>query len=516
MSKKSTLKNSIVYLSLEKGINGTITIILIPVMIHFIGVENYGFWGLLIGLIGYIQCLDLGISLSVERYVAYFTAKKDYESLERLLSSALTMMILIICTLTFPIIYGGEFVVRYLTKNSLNIPLLAVIFSIFPAIIISWVSIIFMGIPRGLQRFDITSKIQICGKCLFAFSLLVLLIFYRSLFSVIIAFNIQCLTVFILYIIKTRTLLPDIKFIKFSISLPILKQMITYGFKIQVSAFSFLINQQFDKFLLASFCNLTYVGYYDAASRIVFAVKDIPHFFVSVLTPRVSSLFAVNNKNEILSLFFRVTATLAIVGFVLSGLMFINSRHIIFLILKTNSNRFSVIVFGTLSIAAVWQSMAAGAVYVARGLGKTQIEMNTTILVLIINVISSIALFSIFSYQGVVFGTAIAMIFAPVICYIMMCRNFGTSFVKFMHHSFSIPFFTFCIAVFSSLFITEILNVDTFLWIAVILKSILFIAVTHLIYSLSRYEPYHQLCLFGVAIFKNRSLGKAMTSKKNK
>ena len=106
MSEKPTLKKGILFLTLEKGLNGTVTILLIPIMIQTMGVESFGFWGILLGLMAYIHCMDCGVSLSIERYVAYYSTNNDYRSLEELLSTAFTMLLLLSFLLLFPCTRG--------------------------------------------------------------------------------------------------------------------------------------------------------------------------------------------------------------------------------------------------------------------------------------------------------------------------------------------------------------------------------------------------------------------------
>ena len=272
MNGGTGIKKGVFFLAAEKGINGTLAIVLIPAMIQRIGVENYGLWGILLGLAAYIQCFDFGIAYSIERFVAHYCANDDKQTLSRFLSTALTMLLLLSLAIAVPMALWGGPVIGYLTKGSVAVDGRAVLLAMYPVIVMTWVTFVFAGVTRGLQRFDISSKIQVAGKLLFAGTLIALLLRMQTVYAAIIAFNLQCLLLLIGYLYFARRLLPDVSFLRLSLSRPMLRQMIGFGFKVQISAFSSQINQQFDKFLLASFSNLTVVGYYDAASRIVYAV----------------------------------------------------------------------------------------------------------------------------------------------------------------------------------------------------------------------------------------------------
>ena len=495
MSGATGMKRGVLFLVAEKGINGTVSILLIPVMIQSIGVENYGFWGILLGLVAYIQCLDFGIMYSIERFVAYYSANNDKKSLAEFLSTTLTMLLLISLIILVPLFLWGNAAITYLTKGSIPVNGRTTIFALYPAIMISWLSAVFSGITRGLQRFDISSKIQIVGKLFFAVILIGLLSRERSVYAAIFAFDAQWLLLFCCHFIFSRKLLPGVAFPRIGLSWTMVKRIVNFGFKIQVSAFSSQINLQFDKFLLASFSNLAVVGYYDAASRIVYAIKDIPLFLFSVLIPQVSTLSADGNRKEIHALFQKVTSLLAITGFLIIGLFVLNTEHIIGFVLKKEANDFSVLVFNVLCITMVWQSMAAGAAYVARGMGKTSIEMINGIVVLVVNIVASYSFIRFFDIKGVVFGTALSSVISPTVCYLMVCREFSCGFIPFMFRIFSIPLSGFFIAG-GVCWLMKIYLLSTLpRWLNIPITGVVFLGLTHLIYLSCNYQPYKDLLL---------------------
>ncbi len=490
MSVSRSLKSGMFFLSLEKGINGSITIALIPVMIQTIGVDNFGLWGVLLGIIGYIQCLDLGISLSIERFVAFFAANNDRNSLEKLLSTSFTALILITTALAIPVILGGEHLLKRVVNDSSEIPLQKIIVSVYPGIVMSWITFVFTGVPRGLQRFDISSKIQIAGKIMFAITLLALFKRTRTIFAVIFAFDVQCFLLLVTYIHYARRLLPGIAMMKPSISIKMLKDIINFGYKIQISSFYTQINQQFDKLLLSYFYDLALVGYYDAASRIVFAARDIPHFLVAVITPRISFLSAKGDDEEIQNLFEKVTGSLVVIGFMIGGCMLINGSLIMEFLLKDKSNPFALLVFNTLCISALWQAMAAGSANVARGLGKTNIEMKTTIFLLVINIAASFALMRLVGYRGVVFGTAITMIISPLISYYLVSKELRSPFKVFLVRTFTLPCLVFFAA---SSIVLAAKGLSTFTvnrWLEAGVLTSFFLLITCSSYLLARYRPF--------------------------
>ncbi len=502
MNRGTGIKRGVVFLAVEKGVNGIVSILLIPVLIQRIGVENYGFWGILLGLAAYIQCLDFGIVYSIERFVAHYLANNDKKSLSDFLSTALTILLLISIAILLPMVLWGDQIIGFLTKGSLEIDGRAVILSMYPVIVMTWITFVFAGVIRGQQRFDISSKIQIAGKLLFAGVLIALLYRNQTVFAAIYAYNAQFFFLLVCYFCFARKLLPDVHFLRLSLSPPMLRNMVGFSYKLQISALSSQVNQQFDKFLLASFSNLAVVGYYDAAARIVYAIKDIPLFLFSVLIPQVSVLAAGGNREEIRDLFFKVTALLAIAGFAITGLLVLNSEYIIGFVLKKEANPFSIMVFNVLCITMVWQSMAAGAAYVARGMGMTYIEMRTAIIVLVVNVAASYTFIRFFNIKGVVFGTALSSIIAPAVCYLMVCKEFSCGFVSFMRQLFAVPLSGFLLVGAVCWVLKLYLSATFAWWLSVLVLGTVFIGLTHLFYLVLHYQPYHELVASLMAMMK--------------
>jgi O-antigen/teichoic acid export membrane protein len=73
--------------------NVVVNLVMVPLLIHFLGVEGYGIFALLTGLFGYFSLLDFGMAQGVVRYVAHYTGLKDSRSIVLAINSALAMQI---------------------------------------------------------------------------------------------------------------------------------------------------------------------------------------------------------------------------------------------------------------------------------------------------------------------------------------------------------------------------------------------------------------------------------------
>jgi O-antigen/teichoic acid export membrane protein len=71
------------------GLNILVGIFISPYIIHHLGDDAYGLWVLIFSITGYYGLFDLGIRSSIVRYVATYSATRNQEELNRLISTAL-------------------------------------------------------------------------------------------------------------------------------------------------------------------------------------------------------------------------------------------------------------------------------------------------------------------------------------------------------------------------------------------------------------------------------------------
>ncbi|NNF08421.1 MAG: oligosaccharide flippase family protein [Candidatus Eisenbacteria bacterium] len=80
--------------SLLLVIQVAVAFILSPVLVRVLGDAGYGIWEVVLSIFGYLAALDLGVGPAVVRYVSKASASKDRNEINRILSSAMFLMIL--------------------------------------------------------------------------------------------------------------------------------------------------------------------------------------------------------------------------------------------------------------------------------------------------------------------------------------------------------------------------------------------------------------------------------------
>ena len=147
-----------------------------PFVVNALGATAYGVWSLLVAVIGYLGLLDFGVRGAVTRYVAHHQAAGD----DRAASSIVSAAIVLFGALgVVAVVLAG--VVAYLAPAAFNIPealsgetrVVLVLGGLTVAATL--LGAVFGGIVAGLERFDVTSGIEILMTTLRAIAVVVAL-----------------------------------------------------------------------------------------------------------------------------------------------------------------------------------------------------------------------------------------------------------------------------------------------------------------------------------------------------
>src|SRR6202163_3645757 len=72
-----------------------IPFIMTPLILHKIGVAGYGTWAVFLAINGLTSLADLGLVGTLSKFVAEYHARRDFDALDRLLSSGFGLFILL-------------------------------------------------------------------------------------------------------------------------------------------------------------------------------------------------------------------------------------------------------------------------------------------------------------------------------------------------------------------------------------------------------------------------------------
>lgn len=126
-----------------------------PFLVHTLGDHQYGMWVLIISVTGYMGLLDVGLRVSVVKYVSQLSTTKDFEGLNRVTSTALAIygsvgVLIVLITLVIELFFSRVFSIQGGDADTARVVLLLAGINVAATLVVS----IPAGVLAGLQRYD--------------------------------------------------------------------------------------------------------------------------------------------------------------------------------------------------------------------------------------------------------------------------------------------------------------------------------------------------------------------------
>lgn len=283
-SKKTAAILSYVHLAL----NSISSILLTPLLLKFLGVEEYGLYQMIYSIGLYILILDLGIGSVMIRYIAEYRAREDYEGMKQF-AGMMAVLTLFLCVIVFAIgivvnanienIYGNLSIEDY-SKAHWMMNLMTFQF------IMTFIDHYFMGAVNAHERFSFAKILGIIKViAVFCFTLL----FVKLGFG---AVGIVMANTIVITIITVLNSFYTFKVLHFQIVLTKWRKEImlpAFGLMLAMFLQSVVanVNSSVDKTILGIMCSPTDVAIYSIAATIITLFNTLPSVLSSLFQPQV-------------------------------------------------------------------------------------------------------------------------------------------------------------------------------------------------------------------------------------
>lgn len=187
-----------------KIINAFLQFISLPVLLKVYGKEGYGLIAIAMSLNTFIAILQLGLPTGIPKFVAEWFAKKNYDIMQKAVSSVFSFYLFLACLNLIVILVVQYFFLDYFRINSGEI-------GTFRALLIITAIVSFASIPinyldqllTGVQEIAFISKQQMIKNLLFACLVLFVLINPHGL-TLVQFYALNCLTMVLMVPSKVR------------------------------------------------------------------------------------------------------------------------------------------------------------------------------------------------------------------------------------------------------------------------------------------------------------------------
>ena len=413
-----------------------------PYVVNHLGNTGYGIWTLLTALVGYLGLLDFGVRGTVTRYIAHHHAVGDSISSSAIVSAGLIMFTMLG---TLAIAIAASF--AYFSPLMFTIPEGLVLETRLVLIVggttmaATLIGAVFGGVVTGLERFDVSSGIEISVTLLRTLAVVISLGAGYGLVTLAFIHFFASVINGLATWVAARRLYPDLRINFKTPLLPHMRTILSFSFYLSaLHVFSALIFYS-DALVIAAFLPVSSVTYFAIAGNLGDYARQVASAFSMLMTPRVSALTAIGSAevaNEIASaarLATLVTAPIALTFWV-RGESFIN------LWMGPEFGTVSGQVLRILSFVVLFAGARQVATSSIIGVNKHRELIPALAFEAVSNVLLSIALVRPFDVAGVALGTMIpnllvGLLFIPH----YLQKSTGIPMLQFYHRAWFLPFF---------------------------------------------------------------------------
>ncbi len=437
--KRKSIPTNTAYSFVDKGVSAITGVLLIPFIIHHLGVNIYSIWVIFLSVLDYLMLAQFGISTSFRKFIAEYHARREIRNLNEFISTAFYLLLLLSFIVVIIAFVFSPPVLSFLLKSNYSSHVNMLFMFIVLTSCVALVDQIFLSIPQGCQRFDITSVMSIASRLLYVGLVVALLANKFKIEALIIATFVGNLVVLVLHIWISIRIIPTLsispRFFKWE------KVAVMYGFgiKIQISFFSNWVALNFDKLILAKMLDARYVVIYDIGSKIILFLRDLPMMFFSIVFSRASELNSNNDLKALIHLYENGTKYCAALFFGIIAFFYPQAHSILFLWIGPAVDPQSAYVFRILLVGTMFILLTGVGSSIAKGMGKPERETLSNAIMAICNIVLSYTLCKLFGFRGIVIGTATAYAVGATILVILINKLLRIGTVRFCRQVLTIP-----------------------------------------------------------------------------
>ena len=397
------------------GLTVLIALVATPYIVNKLTLEGYGIYAILTGLVGYYGLLDLGLGQGVIKFVSQFKAIGDHEAISRSINAALWVQVITGLLGSAALVIFTEPILRFLNVSAVfwddaKIGLYVSAVGFFFTMISGTLSSVLMG----LQRYDITSKVNVTTNGILTLAIVGLLYAGYGLREIIYATGLSTIIVFSIFIAKVKTKLPHWK-LSLVFDGKYFRTLFNFSGYMFVSRISSLFSNYVVRFIVSALLGPAAVTYYVVPMKIITAFSGLLSSVTTVLFPFASELGAGDKRERLQSVFINALKYITTIAFPVYLILILFSREILTVWMGSEFAAQASLVMSLLAVAHLLASLTMVPSNVAFGLGYSKTIAIFSMATLLLGIAFVIPFAKFWGIWGVAGGIlAVQIIEAPI------------------------------------------------------------------------------------------------------
>ena len=392
--------------------------LIIPIMIRYLGNEQYGIWSTLLSIISWIVLFDIGIGNSLRNKISEALVKDDKKKARDYISTAYVLIGLISVVLLISFLIASSFIPwqRFFNTSILSNHELESVVNITASFLFInfWLSLI-NQVFNGIQKTSFVVFNQFLSNTLaLIFTYVLYLYFETSLWKLAFVYGssllLSSLLLSLWFYRKNQEFIPQVKYYVHKYT----KSITSLGFQFFIIQIAVVAIFTTDKILITQLFSPEYVTSYDVVFKL-FSVITIAHsLLMAPLWSAYSDAYHREDfgwikrtiKNQLKIYLLIVLATI--------GLIFLAKPVISIWIGKDFViDNMLITVMGLFVLVSTWNNIYA---YFLNATNKLDTQIKTSIIAIFVNIPLSIVLVKYldFGVYGIVIGTILSLLLFAV------------------------------------------------------------------------------------------------------
>ena len=411
-----------------------IRFIAMPILIHGLGQERYGIYATVMSVVGYVGLLDLGIGISLTKFVAEYYARRDTRRLNEILSTSLLLYIGLGIAGAGVLVGFSAFFVRHVFDIPVSLWAEGrYVFWISGLALFNGLTLgIFGNLLHGIQRQDIVRMITI-GNTLITYSGSILLVTLGyKLVAFMVFITVMDVLAFLVQMWIAKRMLPEVRFFPRFFRKRELRQIVNFSFAMFINQLAARNIGVLDKLILGIFQPIASVTLYVVGLTLASFAFRLPAAAVLASLPAASELMAQGRLAAVHELILRgmkYTALLAVPLFTAMGIL---APDIVRLWMG-EGYALSARVLQILLAGYFWLALSASGGNVMIGIGKPYINTYYSVAQILLCSSLSIVMVRAFGVVGAAAGSATAYTLGGLVYVLHSTRIFGIPFGRLIN-----------------------------------------------------------------------------------
>lgn len=419
---------------------------LTPLILGYMGKEQFGLWAILGSAVGYVSMFDMGLSQSFTRFLAEKRATVPHE-VSRLFYFGVTFYAVLGCVLV-PIAYlVGDELVAWMGVA----PELAETAYWAFVVMVGYFAVTNLGaLGRSsldaLQRVDLGQSLSLLGVIVYWSLGTALVITGWGVWGLVSSAMVGQFAVMVSAWIILRRLWPELLVWRGIARLAEVRRLMRFGVGLQVGASATTVNLETDRLVIGKFVTIDAVANYELGNMLARMVRVLPQAFLHSALPIITEMESTGRGAEIRERVEKFSVVYSGFGFFLAGGMACLAPVLLSFWIGSPQPA-SAAVLAILAPGWAFVSATGVATTVMRARGQVRTEAAFTSLMALFNVGVTVLLVRPFGMLGVVAGTSMGAVLASMIFLRLFCRSEGRSYLPHVREVVGRPLLVTLIAV---------------------------------------------------------------------